>query len=316
MGRPALRMAFADAESLGREVEQNLRHGRAFVHGAGGVEVLSDCDVVLVHPETGTELSLAAQAVMVSDSGALVGVGIELRPFGPEEQALLERFAAGEPVEASDQGSAPVAPEATRDSDASEAITQDVAVVPPDADPDAITQVDAGLDEDGLDEDGLDGDGLDGDGLDEDGLDDEDDGPSRDVQRQKSPHERLRGLSPVEQQKRARGGELNERVILERLYGKGVWEALLHNPRLTPPEVARIARKGTVPRPLLELILDNNAWIQVVTVRRALLGNPRVTGEGINKLLRITPKHELKTIAKTTAYSSMVREAARKMLDR
>ena len=63
-------------------------------------------------------------------------------------------------------------------------------------------------------------------------------------------HERLRGLTLVQQIKLARDGEVSERMILERMYGKNVWEPLLRNPRLTGPEVARIARMGALPRPL------------------------------------------------------------------
>ena len=88
----------------------------------------------------------------------------------------------------------------------------------------------------------------------------------------------------------------------------------MHNPRLTPPEVARIARKGTVPKPLLDVIIDNVSWIKTPQVRRALLGNPKVGNDAILKLLRITPKHELKLIEKGTAYTMPVREAARKLL--
>src|SRR5690606_8234490 len=63
-----------------------------------------------------------------------------------------------------------------------------------------------------------------------------------------SPLERLRGLPIPQQIKIARTGEQPTRVALERIYGKAVWEALLHNPRLSPPEVAHIARMGTLPR--------------------------------------------------------------------
>ena len=63
-------------------------------------------------------------------------------------------------------------------------------------------------------------------------------------------HERIRSLSGIEQQKLAATGSLAERTALERMYGPNVWETLLRNPRLTIPEVARIARKGTLPRPL------------------------------------------------------------------
>ena len=76
-----------------------------------------------------------------------------------------------------------------------------------------------------------------------------------------------------------------------------------------------IARKGSVPRPLLELIVENNTWIAAPIVRRALLGNPRVSSEAILKLLRLTPKHELKSIQKTNTYSMQVREAAKRVLE-
>jgi hypothetical protein len=126
--------------------------------------------------------------------------------------------------------------------------------------------------------------------------------------------ERLRKLNAAQQLKVARTGELADRIAVERLYGKQVWDALLHNPRLSLPEVARIARKGTVPKPQLDLILENGAWIKSDAVRRALLSNPKIGAEAVLKLLRITPKHELKLIEKGTAYAPPVREAARKLL--
>lgn len=127
-------------------------------------------------------------------------------------------------------------------------------------------------------------------------------------------HERLRGLTLAAQIKLAISGELHERIVLERLYGKNVWEPLLRNPRLTAPEVARIARFGSLPRVLLELILGNNAWLQIPEVRRALLTNPRLGADQIMKVLRLTPKHELRLAAVQTAYPHAVRNAARMLL--
>jgi hypothetical protein len=126
--------------------------------------------------------------------------------------------------------------------------------------------------------------------------------------------ERLRTLNVVEQLKIARRGELSDRVVIERLYGKQVWEALLQNPRITLPEVARIARKGTVPKPLIEQIVENNQWIKEPNVRRALLSNPKLTADGVLKLLKMMPKHELKVMEKATAFPMTVRDAARKLL--
>lgn len=142
-------------------------------------------------------------------------------------------------------------------------------------------------------------------------------GPSRPSQipgRVANRHEQLRAMSIVDQLKIARQGDLNDRVALERHVGKPLWEALLGNPRITIAEVARIAKKGTVPRPLIEQIVDSGGWIQNSLVRRALLSNPKLTPEGILKVLRATPRPELKLVEKQTAYPNAVRDAARKLL--
>jgi hypothetical protein len=127
-------------------------------------------------------------------------------------------------------------------------------------------------------------------------------------------HERVRNLSVPEQLRLAQRGEQQERMLLERLYGKTVWEALLRNPRITSPEVARIARMGALPKPLLEIIVGNQTWLQVPEVRRALLGNLRLAAEMIPRVLRLLPRHELKLVPAQLAYSSAVRDVARRML--
>lgn len=133
-------------------------------------------------------------------------------------------------------------------------------------------------------------------------------GGAGDVQR------RVRELSPREAQKLAAKGDLAERRALERVYGKLVWDHLLKNPRVSKPEVAALARKHTVPRPLLEAIVDHAAWIRDPQVRRALLANPRMTRSMIDKVLRVTPRAELKLMPKQTAYPRAVREQASRLL--
>lgn len=127
-------------------------------------------------------------------------------------------------------------------------------------------------------------------------------------------HERLRGLPIAQQIKLAAHGELNERILLERIYGKSVWEALLRNPRITGPEVARIARMGTLPRPQLEQILNNGGWLGIPEVRRALLSNPRIGTDQVLRILRLLPKHELKMATMQTTYPLQVRDAAKKLM--
>jgi len=118
----------------------------------------------------------------------------------------------------------------------------------------------------------------------------------------------------VQQIKVAQHGEISERQVLERIYGKTVWDPLLRNPRITTPEVARIARMGALPRPLVELIVGNGAWLQVPEIRRALLTNPRLGTDQIVRVLRLLPKHELKLAAIQTGYTHAVRDAAKRIL--
>ena len=128
------------------------------------------------------------------------------------------------------------------------------------------------------------------------------------------PAERLRHLSPAQQQHAAQTGDVTERTTLERLYGKNVWEALLRNPRITLPEVVRIARMHSLTQPLVELIATNTVWLASPQVRRALLANPRLNPDLAGRVLRIMPPFELKLVPQQTAYSPAVRDLARRMI--
>jgi hypothetical protein len=129
-----------------------------------------------------------------------------------------------------------------------------------------------------------------------------------------NPYEKLRGLSGPEQQKIAQGGNVNERIQIERIYGKMVWEAILRNPRVTVPEVARIAKMGALPKHLFEIIGANTAFLRVPQVRRALLGNPKTPPALAEKVLRLAPRAELKLIPGQPSYPHSVRAKARQLL--
>jgi hypothetical protein len=88
----------------------------------------------------------------------------------------------------------------------------------------------------------------------------------------------------------------------------------LRNPKISVPEVAGMARKGTLPRPLLELIVDNENWVRQPVIRRALLGNPRLAAESAQKVLRCLNPRELKLVPQQTAYPATVRQAAQRLL--
>ncbi|MBC7976745.1 MAG: hypothetical protein H7138_17360 [Myxococcales bacterium] len=179
-------------------------------------------------------------------------------------------------------------------------------------DPEAYASADAG---DGNDSDGSDDSDTSDGGDDGDASDGDAARPRGSTRRfPRNVNERLGGLPLALQIKMATQGELHERIVLERLYGKNVWETLLRNPRLTAPEVSKIARYGSLPRILLEIIVGNNAWLQIPEVRRALLSNPRLGVDQIMKVLRLTPKHELRLAAIQTAYPHAVRNAAKMMM--
>ncbi len=127
-------------------------------------------------------------------------------------------------------------------------------------------------------------------------------------------NQRLRGLPLHKIHKLARNGTLQERAALERIYGKTVWEFLLQNPNLTPPEVARIARMGTLPKPLIDTIVAHAGWLSKPLVRRALLANPRLSGRALTAVLRALPKAELKLVPQQGGYSFAVKETARRLL--
>jgi hypothetical protein len=128
--------------------------------------------------------------------------------------------------------------------------------------------------------------------------------------------ERIRSLSAVDQQRMAAAGTLSERMALERMYGPNVWETLLRNTRLTIPEVARIARKGTLPRPLVEVIAANPSWVASGEVQRALLSNPRASQAVVEKVLRVMSRADLLLVPQQTAYPGPVRQAAKRLLGR
>jgi len=128
--------------------------------------------------------------------------------------------------------------------------------------------------------------------------------------------ERVRSYSTSEQMRRARDGELTERTALERVYGKGVWEPLLQNQRISPPEVARIARKGGLPKPLVDIITGQPAWLASPEIRRALLTNPRVTGPALERVLAPCSPRDLELIASQVLYPIGVRQAAKRKIRR
>ena len=126
--------------------------------------------------------------------------------------------------------------------------------------------------------------------------------------------ERIKNLPMAQLQKMAREGSTSERVALERKFGNVVWADLLKHPRITLPEISRIAHKGALPLPLLDKIANNAAWLQAPQVKRALLANRRLNKEQARRILRTLPRSELLLVPRQLSYPSSVREAAKKLI--
>jgi len=129
-------------------------------------------------------------------------------------------------------------------------------------------------------------------------------------------HDRVRELDLAEREVLARTGGLPERVALERRYGSSVWEALLHNPQITAREVMRMAKSGSLPTTLVNLIIANNGWLADGAIQAALLQNPRVSGAHLDRVLRALPQSELLRISEQTSQRAQVRMGAKKMIRR
>jgi hypothetical protein len=127
-------------------------------------------------------------------------------------------------------------------------------------------------------------------------------------------YERIRRMSSRERDDTARHGSLAERVALERTFAGSVWEGLLQNPQLTQPEVARIARNGTLPKPLVLTIVSNAGWLSSGEVQRALLSNPRCSGGQLDRVLRALPQSELMRLSQHCPYRAEVRAAASRLV--
>ncbi len=127
-------------------------------------------------------------------------------------------------------------------------------------------------------------------------------------------HQRVRKLTAPEREKLARTGTQAERVALERAFGSTLWEAILSNPQVSPPEVAKIAKNRTASAPILQIIVGHQAWLSRPEVKRGLLSNTRLQAGQIERVLRTLNRTELKEVQRQTAYPQRVRQAVSKLL--
>lgn len=300
-------LTFENRAALLDEFEKNLIHGRAFVAGAADLPVFSACTLTIEHPDTQKRESFGCEVVMVLNQGDARGTGLQFVDRSGDNITRLREFIAERRASAAAAEPVRRAPLATPFDD--DEATGVLNVAPergsaPDDQPDPPSE----HGQDDLDD------------IDEQtnpfgaSSADEHDPSSAQHAIVMARAAKLRNLTPEQRIQHARSSIQEDRVLLERLYGSTVWELLLHNPKITVPEVARMARKGSMPRPLLDHISDNEQWVRHSLVRRALLANPRLSGDAITKVLRSLPPRELKLVPQQTAYPPAVRQAATRLM--
>jgi hypothetical protein len=264
------------AQQLQQDFQANLRKGRAFVPGTSGLAERDFCTLRLEPPGGGEPLSIPAEAVWI-DARPGGGTGLSFVGFDAIAQSALAAFVSA-------------------------ACLVDEAAAPGAAPPAA--QTGPGMST---------GDSHRGDS-DAPGKAPDDDADASSSARHL--HDRIRDLDIAARDVVARQGSLPERVALERRYGSSVWEGLLHNPQITPREVLRMAKSTSLPSSLVNLIVNNRAWLADPAINQALLDNPRLSGPHIERVLRVLTQAEIVRVAERTSVRMQVRQAAKRLIRR
>jgi hypothetical protein len=126
--------------------------------------------------------------------------------------------------------------------------------------------------------------------------------------------DRVRDLSRTEKLLLAPKADRSERAVLIQENDAQVLFSLLKNPRITTDEVARIARSPLLSSVTADLISKTTQWTNSPEIRIALVHNPRTPTPLALRLLPTLPEPEIRQIAKATAVSQALRQAALKLV--
>ena len=125
---------------------------------------------------------------------------------------------------------------------------------------------------------------------------------------------KVRALSRIEKLILAPKADRSERAVLAQDNDAQVLHALLRNPRITLEEVTRIARSTLLSAVTAELIAKTAQWSASAEIRSALVGNPRTPTPLALRLLPTLPEPEIRQIAKSTAVSQALKQAALRLV--
>jgi hypothetical protein len=145
-------------------------------------------------------------------------------------------------------------------------------------------------------------------------IEDEGDTAEPETQRSKSRWEKLRGMTPPQKILLAPQADRLTRALLVQESDPQVLFALLKNPRLTLDEVVRVAKSTYLSFHSSELILKTSAWFANLDIRVALIQNAKTPLPFALRILPTLPDNEVRAIAKGSATSMALKQAALKRL--
>ncbi|MEW6209143.1 MAG: hypothetical protein AB1631_12305 [Acidobacteriota bacterium] len=122
--------------------------------------------------------------------------------------------------------------------------------------------------------------------------------------------DRIRSLTHAEKIILAAKADRQERAVLAQDNDSQILYYLLKNPRITAEEVLRIARLTSISAQVADLIARTTQWSSNQEIRAALVNNPRTPTPLALKLLPTLPEPEIRQIAKSTAVSQALKQAA------
>lgn len=122
--------------------------------------------------------------------------------------------------------------------------------------------------------------------------------------------DRVRNLTRMEKLLLAPKAERGERAVLMQDKDPQIVYSLLKNPRISTEEVLRIARSPLVTAATVELIAKTTIWTSSSEIRAALVHNARTPTPLALKLLPTLPEPEIRQIAKSSAVSQALKQAA------
>lgn len=134
------------------------------------------------------------------------------------------------------------------------------------------------------------------------------------VAKQGSVWDRVRALPYAEKIILATKTDRSERAVLIQENDPQILYYLLKNPRITTEEVLRIARMTSISAMVADQIAKTSQWSSNQEIRSALVNNPRTGPSLALKLLGTLSEPEIRQIAKSTAVSQALKQAALRIL--